>query len=218
MQGFLGWTVAVFMGLGGMAAAQDIPMTFTPEASGDTPIAWTALPLDLADAEPVIAPEEVTGPWAIALPAGSWLIAGVGADGKSYETIALVQAGGDAQIAVPESAMADNAVWSCHGQPTCTHTDDHSGLTFTLPDGWAAETLVVVEKPDGSLPMGPTGGFFEMAPEGGAYWALNPVDWVKRETGPCHEIPLGLLCTYDETDIAADAFAVIAPSLSWKRP
>lgn len=214
-----------WMGLAGagclwavMAQAQGISLTFTPEGAGDALISWSALPLDLADAQPVIAPDDVQGPWQVDLPAGHWIISGTGTDGHSYETVVQVEAGGDAAIPVPRLAMTDSAAWSCHGQPVCTYSDEHSGLSFALPDNWGAEPFLVLTGPDGSLPKGPTGGFFEMAPDGGAYWALNPVDWVQGETGPCHEMPLGLMCTYDETASAKAAFDVIVPALNWNRP
>lgn len=232
MRSLIGSTCAAVLlaGLGGTAQADGIAMTFTlPPEVGPGPgqrVSWTALPLDSDAAAPVSEPGDFAGPWKVDLAPGTWLVSGAANDGKSYETIVQVRPGGETAFVVPKSSLSDHAVYTCEAAATCTFTDAHSGLTFALPIGWGADQPLIVEAPDGSLPAGPTVGFFQMDEEGGATWTLNPVGWTAGQTadqtadqtGPCRDIPLGRLCSSEETDAAKAAFAVIAPSLNWRKP
>lgn len=202
------------------AVAQAVDVVFAlPEEVGELPVFWSALPLEGQAETAVSLPDPVTGPWAAQLVRGTWLVSAVADDGRVFETILQIAPGAGQVLVIPEVEMAEDAAHSCHAADPCAVDDPETGLSFTLPPGWAAETPFLAQGDDGQL--FPTGGFFELEAEGGSYWALNPLDWAD-EAGPCREVAVGRLCTFEDgaggTRAAETAFAVIAPSLRWQMP
>ncbi len=201
----------------GHLIAGEVAVDVLPEAKAPE-ISWSALPLDGLDVQPVVAPDPIRGPWQADLAPGTWLISGLSTDGRSFEDVVTLDEAPSHTLTIPEIEPPIDATYACSDSPTCAFTDEATGLSFTLPEHWGAESPFIPDLPDGAQPSGPSGGFFEITPEGGAYWALNPLDWVAGETGPCEEVAVGLICTFEESPVAKAALAVIAPSLKWQKP
>lgn len=174
-----------------------------PGSARGLAVQWTALPLSGQGGDPLVS-KPVTGVWKVKLVPGMWLIHGQTADGQGFETIATLEPGKNPQVEVPPVETLVQIAYRCPGPGSCAFSDPGTGLDFTLPPGWAAEPLH-------RGASGPVGGFFELTDESGAYWALNPEDW--GESGPCRIVPVGRLCTFEESPATTRGFEVLGPGL-----
>ncbi|MBN2630367.1 MAG: hypothetical protein JXR75_07490 [Rhodobacteraceae bacterium] len=189
----------------------------SPEGTADRPVSWSATPLDLPPEADVFAamtktPEPVTGPWQVALEPGRYLISGF-SEVELYELeVTLPDAG--ATILVPQLPVAPAVVFRCTEAPTCDYTHPESGLSLTLPQGWALDAPYHGDLGDGEVAPDLSAVIYEdRQDDGAAVWFLNPPDWITDDNGPCRGVAIGQVCTFEISDAADGAFATIAPSL-----
>ena len=212
--------LAVLWGLMPMAAlAEPVTVSVTallPEGAQMRPVSWSAVPLDLpAEADMleamIMTPEPVDGPWQVTLEPGEYLFSGF-TEAELFEISTAVTAQ-TTLIEVPVLAIEPAVALRCT-EPRCDYTDTETGLRLTLPQGWAVETPYHADLGDGARAEEVSAVFFEdVEGDGGAVWFLNPVDWITGDTGPCRAVAQGNLCSFEISDVAEAAFAVIAPSL-----
>lgn len=177
-------------------------------------ISWSATPLDLPEDADILAamvftPEPVQGPWLASLEPGHYQISGFSEIGV-FETEFQLNAVGPISLSVPEVVAQDRVVFHCAEGVSCAYNDPATGLELHLPKGWA------LEQPEHLPGMGQkiSSVFFEESEaEGAGVWFLNPDEWFEEDNGPCWEVSLGEMCTFEETESAKFAFEIIAPSL-----
>ncbi|MFN4130125.1 MAG: hypothetical protein ACK4GC_09955 [Paracoccaceae bacterium] len=204
-----------------VAQAESVAVRVTavvPEGVEVRAVSWSAVPLDLPEEADVLdamilTPEPVSGPWRVALEPGRYLFSGF-TEVELYEAEALVTAQ-TADIAVPVLAIEPDVALRC-AELRCDYSDAATGLSVTLPQGWAVDVPYHADLGGGAVAEEVSTVFFEdVEGDGGAVWFLNPVDWITGDTGPCRMVAQGNLCTFDVSPAAEAAFAVIAPSLQW---
>ena len=191
-------------------------IAMSPEGPETRPLLWAAVPMDLPpEAEVlealVITPSPVQGAWQVALEPGTYTIAG-SADGALYETRVTVTAQ-SARIEVPLLSIEDHVALRCDGLAPCDYADPRTGLRLTVPPGWAVETPFIPGEGDVSAGAQVSTVLFQDSPDGAAVWFVNPESWIGDDNGPCRPVAVGRMCTFEITEMAEAAFAVIAPSL-----
>lgn len=201
------------------ARAQDISATFAlPDAYGTLAVTWSATPLDLRpDADMlqalILQAEAAPGPWTVALKTGRYLISAFSATEVFELEIDLTAEVAASVIEVPPLALGVAVPFRCDAE-RCPFKDAETGLEFTLPQGWAAEKPYVADMGEGLQADQVSAVFFEDTEgDGAAVWFLNPPDWIEDDNGPCRDVPLGVICSFDITSGAEAALEVIAPSL-----
>jgi hypothetical protein len=204
----------------GSAQAAEVQVTFTlPAGFDDTPVSWSATPLDLAPDADVLAamvmePDSAPGPWRVVLTPGEYLISAFSNVEVFELTTALTAEPATQTYEVPLLSLEATVAYRCDGAGPCSITDAATGLGFDLPGGWAAELPYFADMGNGEHATEVSIVFYQdTEDEGAAVWFLNPVDWVEDEAGPCRDVAAGLMCTFDEGTAAETGFAVIAPSL-----
>lgn len=201
----------------GRAAPVEVQVTaLVPEGAQRLPVSWSAVPLNLPEGADlleamIITPAPLDGPWQVALEPGDYVISGF-TEADLYE-ISIEVTAQTRVIDVPVLAFASQVALRC-AEERCDHVDAATGLSVTLPKGWAMEAPSHADLGDGQRADEISTVFFEdIGGDGGAVWFLNPTDWIGGETGPCRAVAQGNLCTFDISDAAEAAFSVIAPSL-----
>ena len=116
-------------------------------------------------------------------------------------------------------SLEASVAYRCEGAGPCSIADAATGLAFDLPGGWASEQPYFADIGDGTRETDVSVVFYEdVESEEGAVWFLNPVDWVADEAGPCRDVTIGEMCTFDLGGAAEMAFALIAPTLRLAAP
>lgn len=201
----------------GAAPVEVKVMAEVPEGKTALPITWSAVPTNLPPEADVleamiITPDTITGPWVVSLDPGEYVISGFTAVDLYEATVTVTEAGGT--IVVPILSVEQQVAMTCTDTPTCDYTDTATGLSVTLPQGWALDLPYRADLGDGTQAPEVSTVLFETAEgDGGAVWFLNPVDWIEDDNGPCRDVPVGRLCTFDVSAKAEAAFVTIAPSL-----
>lgn len=214
------WGAVLAWGLSlASATAEPVSVSFSlPSEFADRPVTWSATPTDLAaDADMleamVVEAEAFAGPWNITLEPGAYLVSAF-SEVEVFETEVTIVSGTAQAYEVPLLSLEASIPFRCPDAPVCSFKDDATGLLFDLPKGWAAEKPYYFDFGDGTLASELSAVFFEdIEGDGADVWFLNPPEWVVEENGPCQEVKLGPLCTFDLSSDAAAAIAVIAPSL-----
>jgi hypothetical protein len=221
MMRVFGAVTAMVWLLTGAALAAEVQVTFTlPDAYGDQAVSWSATPLDLPPEADVLnamtmMPDAFAGPWSVVLTPGEYLISAF-SEAEVFELTATLAAQPATQsFEVPVLSLAAFVAYRCDGPVPCRIADDRTGLGFDLPAGWASEQPYFADLGGGAQAQQVSAVFYQdIQGDGGAVWFLNPDDWIDDEAGPCRDVDLGVMCTFD-TDAAAEAgFALIAPSLT----
>lgn len=201
--------------------AQEVQATFSlPPEHAATPVSWSATPTDLPEGADVLSamvmqPDSAPGPWTVALAPGAYQITAFSEADVFELTLLLPEAPAVQAYEVPPLALSTSVPFRCEGDTPCTFADAATGLAFALPPGWAAEAPYFAEQGDGELAAQVSAVFFEEGEgEDVSVWFLNPPDWTEEEFGPCRPVSAGALCTFDPTEGAEAAFAVIAPALN----
>ena len=191
-----------------------------PPDYADDVVTWSATPQDLApDADVldamVFEPEAFDGPWQVKLEPGTYLVSAF-SEADLFELTATVVPGVAGQrFEVPVLQFETAIPYRCAETAGCSFADAATGLTFSLPQGWAAERPYHADLGDGTLAPEVSGVFFEDSQdEGSAVWFLNPVDWIVEDNTPCREVTVGNLCTFDISPAAETGFGVLAGSLA----
>ncbi|SMR82106.1 von Willebrand factor type A domain-containing protein [Aliiroseovarius halocynthiae] len=120
----------------------------------------------------------------------------------------------------PEELAAENggqeipfSVWkACDGDIPCRVLDKRVGLEWALPLDWISEEPFYYVTAAGAQAEYPT-VHMARARNGAMLVALNPRQW-DTQTGPCEDVPQGMLCR-DETEVVRDLadYALIRDSL-----
>lgn len=192
-----------------------------PEGAPAVPISWSAVPLDLpagADVleSMVMTPGSVLGPWQVDLEPGQYLISGF-TEAELYEITATVTAE-TRTIDVPVLSVEPTVALRCTDAARCDYSHPETGLSLTLPKGWAVDVPYRADLGGGVLADEVSTVLFEdVEGDGAAVWFLNPVDWIEEPTTPCRDVDAGVLCTFDLSPAALAAFDVIAPSIRLAR-
>ena len=200
--------------------AQEVTVSFVlPAAAKDIPATWSATPTNLPEdadilSSMVLEDEPKVGEWQVALAPGPYMISAF-TDLDVYElNLDLSAADQGKVIEVPAIVFSQNIPYRCEGPESCTYEDSDTGLSFALPAGWSAEQPYFPEIGKGEVAADVSAVFFEHVDgDGGAVWFLNPIDWHDEEMGPCVDIDLGVMCSFDQSDAAQKAFSIIVPSL-----
>lgn len=196
---------------------------YLPETYSELSVTWSATPLSLPDGADVLAalviePSARPGPWIIALEPGVYLISAY-SETTLFEATVTIAPDGQMRHEILPLAMAQPTPYRCPGTEICAFVDPPTGLAFSLPPGWAAEPPGYFDFGDGQTSDQISAVFYEdSGGEGELVWFLNPQEWHSDENGPCREIALGALCTYEETEEALAALHVIEDSLSLADP
>lgn len=204
--------------MGKAGAAEEVTFTLPPEFA-ELPVSWSATPLDLpADADMfeamVMQPDADAGPWVVDLDPGPYVISAFSA-AEVFESEITVIAGSAQAYEVAPIALTTAIPFRCVDAETCAFKDEATGLSFTLPKGWAAEAPYYFDPGDGTVSEALSAVFFEdIEGDGADVWFLNPPEWGEHDGGPCADLSLGALCTFDLSAKAQAAFDVIAPSLA----
>lgn len=200
------------------AMAQEVEAVFSvPPDFADLPVTWSATPLDLPpEADPfqamIFEDEARAGPWIVTLAPGTYLVSAFSATEVFELSVAVAADMGP--VTVPPLELGPAIPFRC-AQEKCDFVDPVTGLRFSLPMGWAAEQPYHADLGDGLIAPEVSAVFFEdRQDDGSAVWFLNPLDWFVDENGPCRDVSLGSLCTFEVTQAAEDALSVIAPSLA----
>ncbi len=224
--------LAITVATGPRALADPISVTIAaaaPEGAAQRPVSWSATPLDLPPEADVFAAmtmtrEPVTGPWQVALEPGRYLISGF-TEVELYELeVTLPDAGPDAgpdawpdagrTILVPLLQVEPAQVFRCSEIPGCDYTHPETGLSLTLPNGWALDMPYHADLGGGEVAPELSAVIYEDRPDdAAAVWFLNPPDWIMDDNGPCRDVAIGPVCTFEISEPADNAFAIIAPSL-----
>lgn len=212
-------TLAVALGLGaGSAVAEDVSAVFAvPEEFAELPVTWSATPTDLppeADLLKAMVFEEEarTGPWTVNLKSGTYLVSAFSATEVFELSVTVTEDMG--VVTIPPMQLSPNIPFRCN-ETICSYSDEVTGLQFALPNGWAAEQPYRVDPADGDQSLEISAVFFEdRQDDGAAVWFLNPAEWFIDENGPCQEVSIGVVCTFEITESAKQALQTIAPSLS----
>ena len=116
---------------------------------------------------------------------------------------------------MPALNLTQQVAFHCTESLPCTIEDPETGLSFMLPNGWGAEQPYFADLGDGELAAEVSGVFFQEGEgESGAVWFLNPVDWIEDDNGPCQEVSIGTMCSFEIGPAAQAGFDLIAPSLA----
>lgn len=202
-----------------MAGAQEVQVTFSlPPEHGALGVSWAATPMNLpADADVlqamVMEPETRPGPWTVTLEPGPYIVSAF-SEADLFELEVTITAETQQAYEVPALSFSAVIPYRCADQDLCAFQDPATGLAFSLPRGWAAEEPYRFDEGDGTVATSVSAVFFQDTDGDGAdVWFLNPPEWEVDENGPCRDVPLGALCTFDLTAGAEAAFAVLSPSL-----
>ena len=211
--------LGVWLGVGA-AWADAVPVTFALEPGHeDKSVSWSATPLDLPMDVDIIAamimePGPIAGPWQVALEPGSYLVSAF-SEADVFELTVVVEANANQSYNVPALNLTQQVAYHCKDAPICRFQDEETGISFALPQGWGAEQPYFADLGTGEVAAEVSGVFFEdVESEGAAVWFLNPVDWIEDDNGPCLEVPIGILCSFEIGPAAQAGFDVIAPSLA----
>ncbi len=207
--------------LAGAVQAADVLATFSlPAGFEGKVVSWSATPLDLPpDADVlsamIIAPEALAGPWTVTLETRHYLVSAF-SDVEVFElTVTLAAEPATQAHEVPLLSLEAAVAYACEGGEICGFEDAPTRLGFALPPGWAAEQPYFADLGEGARATEVSTVFFEdVEGDGGSVWFLNPVDWIEDDAGPCRDVAVGVLCTFDLGGTAEAGFAVIGPSLS----
>lgn len=217
----IGAMALVVWAICGAVQAADVQATFSlPAGYEGKSVSWSATPLDLApDADVLSAmtmePDAFAGPWTVVLTPGQYLISAF-SDVEVFElTTTLAAEPATQTYEVPLLSLESAVAFRCDGAGPCPVADAKTGLGFTLPGGWASEQPYFADLGNGTRATEVSAVFYEdVAGEDGSVWFLNPVDWVEDDAGPCREVALGEMCTFDLGGAAEAGFAAIAPTLT----
>ncbi|MGI3164662.1 vWA domain-containing protein [Pseudooceanicola sp. 200-1SW] len=187
----------------GRAVLARIPLTVSAEAPVDVTLPPRTSAPEPATAAPaqteVIAPEVV-------LPDPAPLEdSDIKAQVEALRDSAAAEMGLSAEES--EAGLGEDVAFLCTGEAgtTCDFTDAQTGLSFTLPGGWAAD-YPYQEGPGAPVRV----HFFEA--EAGRGLMLNPPDPNASDLGACLPSPLGPLCMTGAE--AMSAISVLMPSLA----
>lgn len=205
----------------GMAMAEPVEVRFAPpEAMAEVPVMWEAMPIDIPEATeelPIVGSgNPVTGPWMVALEPGTWQVNGW--TDAAFLTGQFTVTKDSATFDVALQEPLPPPPYRCTEGKSCTYQDPATGLSFSIPVGWATNQPTKADLPDGAKADQVTVVFFEdVKAEGGEAWFLNPTEW-SDAFGACREIALGRLCSFSATPASEAAFAIIEPSLKLAEP
>ena len=214
----------VSLGLGiwisvGLAWAEEVQVTFVLEPGHEGKfVSWSATPLDLpVDADildaMIMEPDPIDTPWQVVLEPGLYLVSAF-SETDVFELTVTVDTAPNQSYSVPALDLAQQVAYHCKEAPSCPIVDPDTGLAFSLPDGWGAEQPYFADLGNGEMAADVSTVFFEESDdEGSAVWFLNPVDWIEDDNGPCLDVSIGIMCSFDIDAAAQSAFDLIAPSL-----
>ena len=203
------------------AVAEPVAVSVTavlPDGGEARPVSWAAVPLDLPPSADVLdamvmTPSPVDGPWQVALEPGAYVISGF-TEHDLFEARVTVTAQ-SAVIEVPLLWIEQRVALRCDEAAGCDFSDADTGLSLTVPQGWAVEVPYFADLGDGEVADQVSTVLFEdIEGDGAAVWFLNPEEWIDDDNGPCRPVAVGVMCTFDVSAAAQAAFAVIAPSLA----
>lgn len=202
------------------ARAEQVEVRFQlPADYAEAVVSWSATPLDLPEgadmfAAMVMQPDPAAGPWVVFLDPGTYQITAY-SEADLFETTVTISTNPAQDYDVPPLVLERPEAFRCDTDAPCDYKDDGTGLIFTLPGHWAAEMPFRLDLGGGQLADEISAIFYQdVDTEGGGAWFLNPVEWGEGDiSGPCEDVPLGQLCTFDKSDQAMAAFAILAPSL-----
>jgi len=202
------------------AWAEEVQLTFQLEPGNEgVVVSWSATPLDLPpDADilnaMVMQPDPINLPWQVALAPGNYLISAF-SETDVYELSVTITDAPNQSFIVPALDLAQQVAYHCADASGCRIDDADTGLSFVLPQGWGAEQPYFADLGNGEMAPEISAVFFEDT-EGdeAAVWFLNPLDWIEDDNGPCLEVSIGTMCSFEIGPAAQAGFDVIAPSLA----
>jgi hypothetical protein len=202
------------------AWADEVQVTFQLEPGHEgVVVSWSATPLDLPpDADILSAmlmePDPIDTPWQVALAPGNYLISAFSETDVYELSVTITDAQKDQLFSVPALDLAEQVAYHCTETPICRIDDADTGLSFVLPQGWGAEQPYFADLGNGEMAPEVSTVFFEEAEgDAAAVWFLNPLDWIEDDNGPCLQVSIGTMCSFEIGPVAQAGFDVIAPSL-----
>lgn len=200
--------------------ASEVTVSFVlPAAAKDMAATWSATPTNLPEEADILSAmvmedEPRVGEWQVALEPGPYMISAF-TDVDVYElNLDITDQDQGKVIEIPAIDYTQQIPYRCEGPAPCAYEDADTGLSFTLPAGWSSEQPYFPEIGRGELSADVSAVFFEhVEGDGGSVWFLNPIDWHDEEMGPCVDVDLGVMCTFEQSQGSEAAFSVIVPSL-----
>lgn len=189
-------------------------------------VQWSAVPVDVDAPTDAWAPDDITDqPINVELEPGIWEINGDAGDNVFLGRVEVV-VGGKNNFFIPYSAVESPAGpdapeiaedfdgYVCDGDVACQIYHAETGVSFTLPSGWRAETPYFYQTAGGALYGEPTVTFY--GPQtGDEPIVLNPMRWMVANS-ICTQIRIGTICRYDPVpDSVLQVYEMLAQNISF---
>ncbi len=218
----------------GADVSQDAPLAVSglenvsvrvPKVYTGLMVQWSGVPIDVDVPADVWAPDDITDqPISVELEPGVWEITGDAGDNVFFARVEVI-AGEKNNFIIAYSASASPAGpdapevgeefdgFICNAKVACQIEHAQTGVAFTLPPGWRAETPYFYQTAGGALYGDPTITFY--GPEtGDEPIVLNPIRWMIANS-ICTQTRIGAICRYDPVpDSVLQVYEMLAQNIT----
>lgn len=200
-----------------------------PDGFPESPLWWSAIPLDAAVSPEAWAPSEATVVGEGEFEPGRYEVRALAPGEVVFSRIVEILPGETNEFVIPLAGEQDAetdadglvqvAVVACSDQPRgCPHTDAQTGLRLVVPDGWSLTQPFFHETAAGTTASIASATLFRSGAEGIQVIELNPRHW-PAVRGDCLDRGAHRICHGEASDATLDqALAVLLDSLGSGEP